>query len=627
MYLAFLSVENCSSQGAMMGVSQAAFAANPNCLRIVDAMCARTGPGMLNELSQTGPNVFSHLMGTRLEKLPKFPKALADQIETFKRPDGNPTGRETICQELISSGSPDNDKVEPSWAALGRMIQETTFEHVRVMADLIARQWGVSATDYVNQSLPLVQDHPYRFLIEAYGNWNINDNHTVYDTLKVPQSIMLTSTLRQIPLYYALAGSNLDSNGYWQRILRNGDYVAFDLDESLQYAHVQNPSQQILDEVDHLTKVSPEAPQVLAWQICYHFTPELGTKIEADHGDYPLVAQLLAQTYVNRKQWADAERCWKKYIAVSPDYMGYEALAKVYKEQKLDEKWLETLKEYLTHGQDYGLQASLVQEEIAYYYMEKGDFKSADPYATAASQTASAGGMFCEADADTGLGNYDAAETLYKEEIDHYSDTPWRWFRWCERTGHGDLQGARNAYESFVAQKGERMTSEDMIDLACTQLGNGEAQAALATFQRRMAVNPGPLSAIYIALIDDELGNTAERDAMLAKLPTLRGHDNPVGQCAAMLQKSFAAKTAAMPDMAAIGAILKNADDRTRVSGLAIIGRYLLDHGHSTEAIDCLRRCMIVKDYYPERLWIDSAMEKFGIHTWDLEPWKIVADN
>ena len=499
-FLAFLSVENSGSQGAVMSIAQAAFAMNPNCLRLVDAMCARTGPGMLNELSQTGPQIFSRLMGTRLETMPKFPQALSDEIEGFKRPGGNPTGRETICQELIARGSPEKDSVEPSWGALGRMIQETTFAHVRVMSDLIAVQWGVDASDYVSQSLPLVKDHPYRFLIEAYGKWDSHENYAVMQSLKVPKSIVAVATMRELPLYYVMLWTKRDADGYWRQILGNGDFDVFDMDAAMQYQHAPNPNQWVLDEVDHLAKTSPDSPQVMAWQICYHFNATDAAKYEAEQGDYPTVSCALGQTYVDRKQWADAERCWKKYIAVSPDYEGYEALAKVYQAQKEDEKWLATLNEYLSKGQDYGLQDSLVQEEIANYYMDKRDFKSAVPYADAASATASAGGMFCSANAHTGIGDFATAEQLYKDEIDHYSDTPWRWYRWCAQTGHGDMAAARKMYEDFVLKKGERMTADDLLFVACAAGGSG---FAVGLRDIPAAPNGGPGAGVGYLYCDD----------------------------------------------------------------------------------------------------------------------------
>jgi hypothetical protein len=158
MYLAFVSAEHSGSQGATMNMAQAALSMNPRCLRVIDAMCDQTGPGMLNELVNTGPEVFSKTLGENLEKMPSFPQRLIDQIHQFKRPEGNPggRGREQICQELIKEGAPEQDNVEPSWAALGRLIQETTFAHVQRMAYLICMQWGVDASDYAAEAAPSI---------------------------------------------------------------------------------------------------------------------------------------------------------------------------------------------------------------------------------------------------------------------------------------------------------------------------------------------------------------------------------------------------------------------------------------------------------------------------------------
>src|SRR6202034_984175 len=85
MFMAFLSVENSGSQGAIMTIAQAAFTVTPHCQRLIDAMCDQTGPGMLNELSGTGAQVFSPLLVDRLEKMPQFPQPIVDQIEGFRK--------------------------------------------------------------------------------------------------------------------------------------------------------------------------------------------------------------------------------------------------------------------------------------------------------------------------------------------------------------------------------------------------------------------------------------------------------------------------------------------------------------------------------------------------------------
>ena len=102
-----------------MTVAQAALTRNPECLRVIDSMCRNSGPGMLNELSDIGPQTFSQTLGKRLQSMPDLPKAIADRIQQLKRQGGNPQGREEICQAMIDQSNPAYDTSEPSLATLG----------------------------------------------------------------------------------------------------------------------------------------------------------------------------------------------------------------------------------------------------------------------------------------------------------------------------------------------------------------------------------------------------------------------------------------------------------------------------------------------------------------------------
>jgi hypothetical protein len=356
MFMAFLSVEHSGSQGAIMNVAQAALTLNPRCLRIIDKMCDETGPGMLNELSETGPTVFSQTLGTELQKVPSFPKQLSDQIDGFRRPEGNPTGRETICQELIEMGVPERDAVEPSWTALGRLIQETTFAHIERKANLIADQWCVDASDYVRAVQPLVAEHPFKFVMDVYGLQHAANSNpeTLKHTLSEPLSAQMESTLRQMPVYWLETQIQADgpksAEYYWGWIAKNCDDNSFDTEDLANQWRGQEDTPWDSDALAHLRQASPESPILITTDIRGRWNLVKAAKWEAEHGDYPSVALALGQKYADLHRWHDAERCLRKYIAVSPDQSGYECLADVYKSQQMDDRWLATLKEYLARG-------------------------------------------------------------------------------------------------------------------------------------------------------------------------------------------------------------------------------------------------------------------------------------
>jgi tetratricopeptide (TPR) repeat protein len=625
MYLAFMSAEHSGTQGAAMNLAQAAFTLNPQCLRIVDSMCNWTGPGMLNELVNTGPNVFSQTLGKKLEKMPSFPPALIEQISQFKRPGGNPGGggRQKICLELIDDGAPQQDNVEPSWAALGRLIQETTFAHVQQMGYLICMQWGVDASDYVSSVQASIADHPFKFVIDACGLRHGPDMAAFKQSLTEPKSILRVLSLRQIPLYFL--EQQIDPDGpaiaqqLWCRIVSNSDLTAPDLETYVIFNQGRENDPWVADLLKHLRQVSPESPALVAADIRAHWDASKAPNWEADHGDYPTVALALGKKYTEMRQWTDAERCLRKYITVSPDYVGYEALSQVYKNQKMDDRWLATLNEYLTHGSDYGLQYANVQSEIAHYYMNKRDFKKALPYADAAASTASAWGLLCAADAHTGVGDWTTAEQLIVEAMNHYSESPYNWYVWCSRTGHGDIASAGQSLADYFAGKGSKLGMEDTARFAFLKMGQLKNTEALTILRRRMKLWPGPNSALHIAAIDDELHDVADRDAMLDRIQSLPDHNEPLGRFAALLRDAIKSGPAAAPDAAAIDSILKSATANDRVCVWAITGRFLEDRGHSAEAVGYFKRCIDGKEYGDDRLWVDTELRQNGQDVWALD--------
>ncbi len=623
MYLAFLSVEQCSCQGAIMNIARAAFTMNPRCLRIVDAMCNETGPGMLNELSETGPKIFSQELGSELQKLPSFPKALSDQIDGFRRPQGNPNGRETICEELIQTGAPDRDATEPSWAALGRLIQETTFAHVWRRANLICVQWGVDASDYVNEVQPLIADHPFKYVVDTYGLRHSADLATVRNALSPPPSAKMNTTLRQVPVGWL--EMDVQSNGptsaqnYWDWIFKNSDSNSFDIEELLAPTVMHGKHAPAEEGLTGLRRVSPESPFLIAADIYSHWDAAKAVNWEAEHGDYPMIALLLGKKYAGLQRWMDAERCFRRYIAVSPDYEGYEDLAKVYKSQQMNDQWLAMLKDYLVHGQDYGLQYSVVQEEIAKYYMIKRDFKSAAPYADAAAATGSGLGLLTAADAHTGLGDWATAEQLIVEEKNHYSASPIGWYCWCSRTGHGDIGSARSALLSYYVTKRDPLDRDDLLNLACVELAQNDMASALATFKRRMGSFPGANSALHIAILDDELHDIAARDAELDLIQTLPGKDGPLGRFGAMLRDAFKNGAASAPDGASIEKLVKDIPESEAMTIFSLMGLYLNNHNQTAEAVGYFKRCAQAKNYYNDRIWTDPLLRQNGVDPWALE--------
>ena len=623
MFMAFLSVENSGSQGAVMNISSAALTLNPRCLRIIDAMCENTGPGMLNELSETGPTTFSRTLGSELQKVPMFPKRLSDQIDGFRRPEGNPLGRQIICRELIDEGVPDKDKTEPSWAVLGRLIEETTFAHIARKANLIAEQWGVDASDYVQECQPYIEGHPFKFVIDVYGlqhQQNL-DLSLLKHTLSEPLAAQQISTLRQMPVYmldsFYLPDGPQSAANYFGWIQMNTDYTSVDIENMIKVWGGNESNGDRSDWLSHLQQVSPQSAVLMAVEIRTQWN-DAGAAEWESHADNPAVALALGRKFTELKKWPDAEKYLRQYIAVAPDETGYEALATVYRDQKKTDQWLATLKEYLQRGQDYGLQFAQVQVKIANYYMKKRDYRSALPYADAAGQTASAWGMECAAEAHTGVGDWATAEQLITDEMDHYSLSPFTWYQWCTRTGHGNLAAATKAMDDYFAARQGNLSKEDMIQLGCLQIIEQKNSDARQTFERRLKAYPGPVSAIHIAMIDDEMGDAAGRDAMLDRIAAMPEHDTVVGRFAALIRAATKPGGGSI-DTSAVNAILDKCDDSMRGVICAVMAQYLDDHDTSGLSVAYWKRCAQTRQYGADRLIAETKLRQKGIDPMTLE--------
>jgi tetratricopeptide (TPR) repeat protein len=621
MYLALLTVEQSGSQGAVMNIAQAAMKVNPNCFRIMDVMCDQTGPGMLNELTEQAPQTFSAILAAKLEAQPGFPKDLTDRIGDFRKA-ADPSGRETICLGLIDQGTSDRDRAEPSWAALGRLVQETTFAHVLRKAYLIAEGWGVDAGDYVNSVQSRISDHPYKMVVDYYGMRHQANIATLQKTWRVSDLLEKQAGLRYWAVYRIEGLVQEDGpqtgHNYWLWQLLGADDNSIDIEQMLWNGNTDASAEWKANALAQLGRVSPHSPMLMTTKIHDAWDATKAKDWEAEHGDFPSVALALGTKYSDLHQWADAERCLRKYIAVSPDYAAYEALAKIYRNQGKDDRWLATLNEYLGAGQDFGLQDANVQVEIANYLMTRHDYRRAMPYADLAAETGAGWATRCDVAAHTGIGDFAAAEQMLAEERDHYSESPYAWYFWCTRTRHGELQAAKTAMGSLLAKNPDDLTDEELIEIACYDLANDKNDAALSKLRQRLKLFPGAISALHIALIEDETHHPVLRDEMLEQIHNLPNPSWPMALFAGVLQQAIKAGPRASPDPAAIEAIVKDAAGNDRISIYALTGWYLANRGKTAEATEYYKRCATLI-YSVDQLWVDAQLKHGGIDAYNYE--------
>lgn len=594
MFFAFLTVEHCGSQGAVMNFAQAAAQVNPECLRLIDAMCDNTGPGMLNSLTVQGPRIFNNTLRTRLGSMNGLPDAVMAQI-----PDQqwNMRIRLAATKALVEQADDPAHPSEPSWSALGRLIEEITFAQVRRRADLIANQWGIDASDFAHAARPLITDHPYRNLIEAYGLEYRNDQAGIGRLMHAIRLHDIVLPMQPLLDMMAAHGIEKDSMSRPIRSLAwlDSDLIAGDMDKRLENYATNGPAYNKWLATD-LQYVAPDSPLRIAvlihddWGRVENRIP----KWEQDHGDYPTVAMALGRKYASLHRWADAARCFKRYIAVSPDYTGYTSLANVYKSRGDDDRWLATLDEFLKKGQSYGLESTRVQAKIADYYNEKRQWQRAKPYAEEAAESGAEWAMECAARTAEGMGNYKRAELWMRRTSKHY-DSP-AWYFWCRRTGMGDVSDAKVIAAEWAHKNADDTGSEALVSLALYQIADGNLRQARADFQRRLKLFPGPFSCLQVVLLSMELKDrTAIAPAFDGYLKTPQAaaeKGTALDQIVHMIKACLASSPPSKLDLHAVDAAIAAGDVRDRPDAFYFVGRFLDLTGDEPHAKAYLLECV-----------------------------------
>ena len=423
LFLCFLTVERCNSASITNGYGQIALAQSPDCLRIIDTMVAVSGVGANHQLTLVGPAALALSITQRLTAIPDLPPGVRTAIDDAKKAQFDPVSSAAVAQALVREGRRDTAG-EPSWTVLGRLIQEAQFVHVERRARFMAESWSVDASEFTNQTLPLYRDHPYKGLIDCYAA-RTTDAAELARLLDGAAKHVATQqpTFALTPLFYKLqaakipAPSHMPSFWAWQSAFK--DFNANDLERHLTERSMGPQYER--GEIDELRKVSPHSLIYMQkmiqddWAAC---VPELDQWVR-QHGDHPMLAAALGWRYTQLKQWDQAEKFLRTYLAKAPDQWTYEMLAQNFLEQGNEPAWLATLKQRLEHP-DYGLDHAKTNMIIARHYMDQKKWDVARPYADAAAESYSQWGLETAAECYEGLGDTQRANAIRAAIAERY---------------------------------------------------------------------------------------------------------------------------------------------------------------------------------------------------------------
>ena len=238
-------------------------------------------------------------------------------------------------------------------------------------------------------------------------------------------------------------------------------------------------------------------------------------------GDAPALIAALGRKYAELKEYGEAEKYLRQYIEISPDPWAYRSLADATRPAARRDRWQATLDEFLANTEPAGLEHAKLQVEIANDLMKRGRWADAKKYAEPAAETWAGWAMTCASECNEGLKDWERAELWIRRTAERYPQANGAsWYRFCKRTGHGDIQAARAFSEAHVPGAADRPDPARLVQDGFSLWAKGSTKEALDSLEQAERARPTPANAIAAFLLADELGDKARRDRLLEELCT-----------------------------------------------------------------------------------------------------------
>ena len=285
---------------------------------------------------------------------------------------------------LREAGRDAADRGEPSWSTLGNLLQEIRFTQLWHRLDFMAEKWGVDTEDTALGAGEVLRGHPLLPLVESY----------TFDPLRNPVEVrkkLLDSPMADLDLKafgYFFRLQKVDASGAATWFHRASHGHGFLLPElSRQARGFREGYQELPGLTQFLRGTSPHSPIAQAFTAVYGDPKGVAeyADLESKYADHALVQWGIGQRHMAEGRMADAIRCWKRWVEISPSGEAFRKLVGVYLDQGDEDGWRETLEACLRE-EDTGLFHSRVPADIANHLMSKKDFKRAEPYALMAAQ-------------------------------------------------------------------------------------------------------------------------------------------------------------------------------------------------------------------------------------------------
>ncbi|MFT5524633.1 MAG: hypothetical protein ACI9HK_002590 [Pirellulaceae bacterium] len=568
----------------------------PENYRVCDELCKIGGIGTRHSATVMGPIEFSQKLYPQLDKLPdlreKMGKAFSDIMPPPEKIADEPRIRHEMTQRIKEIGRKETNEL--SYQVLARIISDTSMSQSVRRATFLSSKLGVSPDEYLDSVEPLVKDHPYHAVLEAY-RWDEFLGKRGAEKLKQLPYDDLNVNMRAVYSALLTHKNYEQANVSWTTLAQNTDYTARGWSEVIQAQRKESQA----SLAPYLLQESPHSPLAQAILVEHGDAKylERSKEWEKKAVHHARLASAFGRRYRDLNQPDKAETFFRAAIKISPEMSTYTSFAYMYEKSQEYDKWQAVLEEYLQQP-DTGLGHSNVCQMIANHHMARRNWDAALPFAIKGAQAYSASGLLCAAICCEGAARFPEAEKFYQALSQRYRGTAYQWHAFCFGTGFGEVADAQRVFQQYLERLSTEPGAENNFKLGRAYLYNNELLRANKIFSHSFARQPDPMIGLLASSTAEQSGDFKTRDSMLSEIAKRSPQyiKNGVVFRAGLIElaKLFAADIKAGGkanfDLKELDAICRAEQGSKAQNYNYFVGDYLARHGKGREAIPFLAR-------------------------------------